>query len=299
MLLLTVVYEQERDDIINEINNIKEQFKKKDVNIAASESIELGKHFIKLYSDKEIDLKLKNKFYLYISVSIYNIVVEEFCKEFIHNFLTDTYFFLKHDEIKEVKELSLTSLRHEQVIVDEDSIYCINKKNQIIDKIMKVVLENQDINIDGFITFRMKELKPELESIVDKIVEKYMVEKEYNEFIKLLKYFVEMQDSKLEEVHIVIQSGGNYLIQDREGMDIKTELFTDLLNIKQGPNANMEDMLISGLITNSPQKIKIHCAENCNNKEILETIEKVFTSRVQFCQGCERCSMHKSNCHKI
>ena len=32
-----------------------------------------------------------------------------------------------------------------------------------------------------------------------------MVEKEYNEFIKLLKYFVEIQESKVDEVNILIE----------------------------------------------------------------------------------------------
>ena len=35
----------------------------------------------------------------------------------------------------------------------------------------------------------MRELREDIEFIIDK-VEKYMVEKEYTEFIKLLKYFV-------------------------------------------------------------------------------------------------------------
>ena len=33
-------------------------------------------------------------------------------------------------------------------------------------------------------------------------------EKEYNEFIKLLKYFVDIQDCKLEEVNIIVQRNG-------------------------------------------------------------------------------------------
>ncbi|EET86548.1 sporulation protein YtxC, partial [Clostridium carboxidivorans P7] len=73
----------------------------------------------------------------------------------------------------------------------------------------------------GFITFRMKELREDLEEIVDKVVERYMTEKEYNEFIKLLKYFVEIQESKIEEINIIIKSDGKYLIQDKEGNDIE------------------------------------------------------------------------------
>ena len=35
----------------------------------------------------------------------------------------------------------------------------------------------------------MRELREDIEEIIDKVVEKYMVEKEYKEFIRLLKIF--------------------------------------------------------------------------------------------------------------
>ncbi len=38
-----------------------------------------------------------------------------------------------------------------------------------------------------------------------------MVEKEYNEFIKLLKYFVDVQENKIDEVNIIIDKLGNYI----------------------------------------------------------------------------------------
>lgn len=38
-----------------------------------------------------------------------------------------------------------------------------------------------------------------------------MVDKEYNEFIKLLKYFVEIEESKLDKLNILIDPTGNIL----------------------------------------------------------------------------------------
>ena len=46
----------------------------------------------------------------------------------------------------------------------------------------------------------MKELREDIEEIIDKVVEEYMVEKEYREFVKLLKYFVDIQESKIEKL---------------------------------------------------------------------------------------------------
>ena len=157
-------------------------------------------------------------------------------------------------------------------------------------KIQNCIGENNEININGFIRFRMRELFEDIETIVDRVVEKHMVEKEYNEFIKLLKYFVEIQESKIQEVNIVINKRGSYTIFDENNNDIY-DLFLDDLNDFNTSmmNVNKDDLLISGLITNSPEKIIIHGVENSLNIEIIETIKQVFEDKVNLCYGCSNC----------
>ncbi|MBV7272789.1 putative sporulation protein YtxC [Clostridiaceae bacterium UIB06] len=299
MLLLTVVYNNNREDVIDEIGDVREYFKHKKINIGISESIVCNAHFVKIYSDEEINDKLLNMFNIHMANILYNMVIDEFYKKDMLNFLSDTYFFLKFDEIKEIRQNSLEVLRGEERIIDENSIYCMNKKNAVIDKIVECINENKEININGFITFRMKELKENLESIIDKVVEKYMVEKEYNEFIKLLKYFVEVQESKIGHINLIIDNNGEYFIQDENGKNITEELFSDLSDLRYKETTNMEDILISVLITNSPEKITIHCAENCRNNELIETIKKVFTDRVNFCDECNVCKEIKGSIHRV
>jgi putative sporulation protein YtxC len=145
----------------------------------------------------------------------------------------------------------------------------------------------------------MKEIRDDLEEIIDKVVERYMVEKEYNEFIKLLKYFVEIQDSKIDLINIEVDNNGKYIIRDRNNDDITEKLFSDLNDLKYKENTNVEDVLISVLITNSPEKIIIHCAENCKNSEFIDTVKKVFTDRVEFCRDCKACKRIRHSMHKV
>jgi len=139
------------------------------------------------------------------------------------------------------------------------------------------------INISGFLTFRTKELNVDLECIADKVVEEYMVEKEYNEFIKLLKYFVEIQESKVDEVNILIEKNGDYYLRDENGNDLVGNMITELTDVKFDSKESQEELIISTMITSAPKKIIIHCAEHCKNKELLQTISKVFGERVHFC----------------
>jgi putative sporulation protein YtxC len=295
MLLLTIIQHKFREDVAEEIGKLKEYFKSKNVVIGISESIEEDTHFIKIFcNDLDYNNKLISMFNIYMANILYGIVIDEFYKKEMQNFLEDTYFFLKYEEIVEVTRLGAKALKSEGAILDESMVYCINRKNAIIEKITKCIEEYKEINIKGFITFRMREFREDLESIIDKVVENYMVEKEYNEFIKLLKYFVEIQESKIDEVNIIFNENGDYLIQDNNGEDILSKLTSELSEARYTGTVCIEDMLISGLITNCPKKIVIHCSHNCLNSELLETIKNVFLDRVIFCTSCKMCKHIKS-----
>lgn len=80
------------------------------------------------------------------------------------------------------------------------------------------------------------------------------MEKEYNEFIKLLKYFIEMEDPKLDRVDIIIKKDGSFKVVDEKGKDILDKLIQNMNDMFMIENSNMYDMLISGLITTAPKK---------------------------------------------
>ena len=115
-----------------------------------------------------------------------------------------------------------------------------------------------------------------------------MVEKEYREFIKLLKYFVDIQESKLERVDIIINKDGGYSVVDENNIDLFDEFMKELTDCKLGVDANIEDVIISGLITNAPKKINIFKKKYCTNKEFIDTIVNVFEKRVEFINECDK-----------
>ena len=47
----------------------------------------------------------------------------------------------------------------------------MNRKNNIINKIISCLKENDEININGFITFRMRRIEEDIDFIIDKVVE--------------------------------------------------------------------------------------------------------------------------------
>ena len=226
---------------------------------------------------------------MYVSNILYRIVIENYRKKEMFEFLTDNYFFLKQNEILEIENEIMKVLKCEDLNDKEGSVYCLNRINSIINKIQECISENQEINVDGFLTFRMRKLRKEIEEVIEKVIEMYMVEKEYNEFVKLLKYFVNIQECKIEEVNIIINEDNKYKVEDKEGRDLYKDFLKELTGDEKDLEVNIEDILISGLITSSPENIVIHGKENCNNKEFLETIENVFGNKVRYCDKIDEC----------
>ena len=293
MFIMKVVHNNEIE-LVRELQELRELLKKKNITIGLVESKEGSSHLVKIMCDEEgYSEKVKRMIYLYISNILYNIVIEKYRKKELFNFLTETYFFLKQEEILEVEEMIMKVLRSEENLKDEKMIFCISKINSIIEKIKTCLEENEEINIKGFITFRMKELREDIEEIIDKVVEEYMVEKEYKEFVKLLKYFVDIQESKIEKINIYIHEGGGYELKDGYGNDIFNEFMKELSECKIDTEAKIEDIIISGLITNAPKQVIIHHKENCLNAEFIETIVNVFGDRVFYCTGCTNCETSK------
>ena len=284
MLVLKLAYSEELD-FIEELQGLRELLKKKNINIGLIESLEKNTHIIKIICDDDnYNEKIRKKIIIYVSNIMYKIIIEKYRKKELFEFLTDNYFFLRQSELLELEEIIMKVLRLENFNKDNDFLYYSNIINEIINKIKVCIEENNEFNINGFLLFRMKDLRLNIEVLIDRVIENYIIDKEYEEFIRLLKYFVNIQDSKLSEVNLTIQSLGEYSLTDGEGKDILDEFIKELTGCKIGVDANMEDIIISGLITNSPEHIIIHSKEKCLNKEFIDTIVKVFGNKVTFCK---------------
>lgn len=294
LLLMTIVYNDEIQDINKDIMELKQCFDSKHIVIGIVESLVNKNHIVKIFCEDEYYTeKTVNIFNIYLANILYKVVISEFYKNEIEYFLNETYFFLKEEELIEIRSKCFNAMESEGKISDESEVYCINRKNNIIGKIILCLEQNREINVNGFVRFRMKELVSELEGMVDKIVEKYMAEKEYNEFIKLLKYFVDIQESKLDAINIIIEKSGSYIVLDNQGESVLDQLLNELYDTKHSDTVSMEDIIISGLITNSPKKVIIHGLENCINLEFIETIKNVFCDRVEICDTCKTCETIK------
>lgn len=303
MVLLSIGFASGKCDIYNKLNELTLYFKEKGVSIGLVECDSNDMHFIKCVikdeDSNEYNIpEIKKSFNMYASDILYQIIVDNFQKDIIFKIINSNYDYFKNEETNEIASRCIGILKGAVSSSSEDYSYYLNRKDKVAKKIFEYVCESTDIIIEGFLRFRLKEYNSELEDLVDKVVEEYLVEKEYNEFIKLLKYFVEIQESRIEIVNIVIGMDGNYYMYDNKCNEITEEFLKEMINEDMSGDTNCDDLLVSSLITAAPRYIIIHNLSNVKNKEIIETIKSVFSERVKVCQGCSLC-ISKSPAHKI
>lgn len=225
MILLSVGFSKNNRDIYDRLDELCLYFREKGINICLCENRLSNMNYIKcVLKETEKDIKCfdgySDMFYIYVSNVIYEYIVNQYDSETIESILKNNYDFLTSEDIENIKEKCILALNGMGIFSTESLSLVINRKNSILKLIEEYLEENKELIIDGFITFRLRSLISQLKSIVEKIVEDFVVEKEYSEFIKLLKYFVDIQDSKYEVVNIFIQKNGEYLIKDIEYKDI-------------------------------------------------------------------------------
>lgn len=189
------------------------------------------------------------------------------------------YGYLRPDERREIIVIAQKKLEEKDQNFF-DTVIRVRRRNLVTRKVADYLNQSNHIILEGFVTFRMQEYVKELEEIMDWAVRQYLVEKEYQEFIKLLTCFVQMQKPKFQCVHVFAENDFSFSIYDESMERISDKMFSEWTDEEDEGIIREEDLLISFLISAAPRQVIIHNAIGIQNKELLETITQVFSGRV-------------------
>lgn len=214
---------------------------------------------------------------------ITDLIMNNWEETLLKHIIKENYYFFNDDEKNVIYDYALKKLNFNDNNRKRDRVLILNRLTEYLES-------NNDINIDGFIRFRLKEYVNGLYDVADQAADDFIMDREYQEFIELLKYFVEIQDPRADLVNVVLQPNGAFKLYDEQGQVINSDYLEEfMLNIAEN-EINYEDMLISALITVAPNKIVFHPGNGSMPKNTVETVRSVFTGRVSLCEGCSMCS---------
>ena len=245
----------------------------------------------KVYNNIIIHFKGKNEnlFLKNISDILSSLVIELFEQTFIKILVKSEYFYFDNFEQKQIADNTYDDLYNV-----EENIYSPKERfNLISDNFYDYLISNHSVVLRGFINFRIKNYLETLLEQIDKSVNKYIVEREYTEFISLLKMYINSEVSSCNIVHLIYSSNKPILL-DENKVVINTE--TDMFNAKYLSDISFSsnDYALNTLLNLVPKKICIHLI-NSNRDEFINTLSLIFENRVIFCNDCSICKAYKKS----
>lgn len=230
---------------------------------------------------------LKTMFHHHLANALSDLVVNDWEKAILMKLIKTHYESFSQGEQRAILSSASRSLDF-RADGRPDLFRRIERKGRVLRLILDYLSTQQEINIDGFITFRLREYQEQLNEAVGQAVDDFLMEREYLEFINLLRYFVESQEPKLRLVHALILPKSAFKLMDDTGTVVTNEFLAESF-LDVDTDVNSEDLLVSALITIAPERIILHCPAELDTLEALETIRSVFEGRVSTCRGCRLC----------
>lgn len=222
----------------------------------------------------------------YLSNVITDVLMNQVSKIFMNRILKHRYHCFDEDELNRIIQNAFSYLNN---LYDEGDIsLTLSRHHQVFTEVSHYLDDNNNLYLEGFLRFRLKDYFQEIIDSVERAVDNFLMEKEYLEFIQLLRYFVDIQQPKIDEVHVLIQGKNEIYFLDEANQPVKPDQIRGILTDFED-EIDYEDWMLSALITIAPRRIILHILKH---SDLIETITSVFVNRVMVCQGCILCQ-HK------
>lgn len=245
----------------------------------------------KIYYNVIVHCKEKNvsEFLKSLSTTLTFFIIDMYEKNIIDNLIKSEYFYFDISERNKIANITFEDLYN-----IEEAVYSPSERfGGIYKTIYDYFVNNHSILLKGFVPFRLKNYFEQLLEQIDKSVNKYIIEKEYTEFISLLRMYVKSEASSCNEVHLIYINSKTLLLDENKNI-IKVD--ENLLNRKYLSDISFSsnDYILNTLLNLIPKKIYIHTM-NDSTDEFINTIKLIFENRVSFCNDCSICKIYKKS----
>ena len=263
--------------LLNELKNLNLK------NICFSENeFKFYKNIIIHYSGNDESLFLSE-----ISNILAYLVIDQKEESLLKRILFQNYFYFDFNEREEIIDICFD-------IIADDFTNLFDKKFKILHHIFyNFISTHKSIILNGFINFRLKEYLEILDNIINEAVNSFVIEKEYLEFISLLKLYINSQSYGCNIVHIIFSESESILLDEDKNLIITKDNILDT-KILSDITFSSNDYILNSLLHLLPKKIYIHLVDNFMD-EFIDTLQLVFENRLILCTDCDICNLYKNS----
>ena len=163
----------------------------------------------------------------------------------------------------------------------------------LYDDIYTFIEETHKFNVDGLINFRVLKYKSYLKNLIEKEVHNHVVEKEYSEYVALLKDYLDFQSAETDVIHLIYTNKEKVLL-DKYGNVVTTTASKKYLS---DISFSSNEIILNSLISLPPQKLIIH--QHSEDDDFIGFLKKIFEGKYTLCNKCDICSRFFKDSDKI
>ncbi len=221
-----------------------------------------------------------NKFYDFLTELIGEVVIEFYEEKMLKQLIDYNYFYFDEYEKNKILENCMQLIEPEMY-----NTKLLDNKN-----IKEYVKENKAMILDGFVYFRLRAYLAYLDEVVDSGVNQFVIEKEYREFISLLRVYVESKVPEYNLLHLIYINGESILLDEKRNI---VSISENIYNAKYLSDISFSsnDFALNTLLCLLPRRIEIHLIDD--EDEFINTLKLIFEGRVTICKDCNICKTYK------
>lgn len=135
---------------------------------------------------------------------------------------------------------------------------------------------HQSLNLQGFLRFRLAEYRAEVLEAAETAIEERLMERQYQEFMSLLRSMAEWQEIRTSAVHLLHSGGNAFRLLDEQMRPLESQSDAE-------PKEELEEesRVVSRLLAASPRQLFIHTPEP--ESQVIRTIVGIFGNRAAIC----------------
>lgn len=215
-------------------------------------------------------------FYNELSNNLVSLILNFYEEKLLKSIIKSNYFYFSECEQENVLDKCLNYLS------DKSTVEYQVRIEHIYIAALKYITNNKSMILSGFIHFRLSNYMKILDYVVDTFVNELVVDREYKEFINLLKSYVNSKPSNINTVHFIYKNTSSILLDSKQKKIPFTE---DLANLNYISDVSFSenDIVLNTLLTLLPQKIIIHLEKEPD--EFIKTLICIFENRIELISG--------------
>ena len=241
-------------------------------------------------------------FYEYFANTLCDFIIDNYESNILNDILVSNFFYFDKTELSEIKRICDSMLNNvplnkilpfqqlKSETANDEKISISSRKDLLINNILSYLKSSKSMILNGFLRFRIYDYINFLNDLVDSAVNEFVINKEYSEFIELLKLYIDSKPPRSELIHLIYINEESILLDKNRNIISLSHNNLDIPYLSD-ISFSSNDYALNSLLSLLPKKLIIHTSDI--EDDFVNTLKLIFNSKVTICKHCSICDTYK------